>query len=274
MARIRSIKPEFWTSAQVLECSTNARLLFIGLWNFCDDKGRHPYSAKQAKAEVFPADDFTEALIDGMLQELSTNGLITRYSADGKEYFFVNGWKHQRIDKAQPAKYPEPVVEHSKNDPIVIPPDRKGEDRIGKEAKGVDARAMALRQAIVKAFEDANSPNIPDTSRAELWLSQGYEPPIIVATIRVGITKKPSISSLNYFDNAIREAHENRRPAPIAPIEIDWPTHAARYGKDQHWPPHLGPEPGMGGCRCPAELLEQHGTDAATGMPKFLKRTA
>ena len=42
MARIRTIKPEFWTSEQVVDCSPTARLLFIGLWNFCDDGGVHP----------------------------------------------------------------------------------------------------------------------------------------------------------------------------------------------------------------------------------------
>jgi len=42
MARIRTIKPEFWVSEQVGECSPNARLLFIGMWNFCDDRGVHP----------------------------------------------------------------------------------------------------------------------------------------------------------------------------------------------------------------------------------------
>ena len=31
MARIRSIKPEFWVSEQVAECSTSARLTFVGL---------------------------------------------------------------------------------------------------------------------------------------------------------------------------------------------------------------------------------------------------
>jgi hypothetical protein len=46
MARIRTIRPEFWTSEQVTECSMPARLLFIGLWNFCDDGGRMPYSPK------------------------------------------------------------------------------------------------------------------------------------------------------------------------------------------------------------------------------------
>lgn len=119
MSRIRSIKPEFWTSEQVMECSTNARLLFIGLWNFCDDAGRHPAAPKQIKALVFPADPFTTADIAGMLDELSTNGLIHLYTVDGKEYFEVDGWHHQKIDRPQKPKFPAPselVRERSSND--------------------------------------------------------------------------------------------------------------------------------------------------------------
>lgn len=128
MARIRTIKPEFWTSAQVLECSPNARLLFLGLWNFSDDKGRHPDNAKQCKAEVFPADDFTLADVQGMLYELSGNGLIVRYMHDGKGYFYIPGWHHQRIDKPQKAKYPDPFDEHSEIVPGTLPPDTKRSD--------------------------------------------------------------------------------------------------------------------------------------------------
>lgn len=113
MARIRSIKPEFWTSEQIMECSTNARLLFIGIWNFCDDAGRHPMTPKQLKALVFPADAFSPSDVQGMLDELSTNGLIEPYAVDGKEYFKVTGWQHQKIDRPQSPKYPAPLVERS-----------------------------------------------------------------------------------------------------------------------------------------------------------------
>lgn len=130
MSRIRSIKPEFWTSEQVLECSTNARLLFIGLWNFCDDCGRHPWSAKQAKAEVFPADDISEKKISEWLQELSTNGLIVGYVCDDKHYFYVSGWKHQRIDKPQSPKYPDPFSDNSTTIPGTFPPDTTVSDPI------------------------------------------------------------------------------------------------------------------------------------------------
>lgn len=122
MARVRTIKPEFWSSAQVMECSPNARLFFIGLWNFCDDHGNHPASEKQLKALVFPGDEFSLATIRGMVDELASNGLLLRYSHENKEYLHVTGWVHQKIDKPQRPKFPPPtpqtikaVVERSQN---------------------------------------------------------------------------------------------------------------------------------------------------------------
>ena len=53
MARIRTVKPEFWTDRRVGECSPNARLLFIATWNFADDHGGLDRSAKQLKAQGY-----------------------------------------------------------------------------------------------------------------------------------------------------------------------------------------------------------------------------
>ena len=99
MARIRSIKPEFWTSEQIAECSPNARLLFIGMWNFCDDYGVHPAKVGTLKMQIFPADDFTKAQIAAMVDELKAHGLVIEYSIENEYYWFVTGWdKHQRPD--------------------------------------------------------------------------------------------------------------------------------------------------------------------------------
>lgn len=146
MARIRSIKPDFWTSEQVMECSTNARLLFIGLWNFCDDSGRHPVAPKKIKALIFPADDFTVDEVSRMLDELSANGLIQLYSVDNKEFFQVTGWHHQKIDRPQKPKYPAPIGEHSTNG---RDGKDKGEDKgIDTEPNGSDADAPRVAEIV------------------------------------------------------------------------------------------------------------------------------
>ncbi|MGE5166367.1 MAG: hypothetical protein ACM3IH_20415, partial [Sphingobacteriales bacterium] len=135
--------------------------MFIGLWNFCDDAGRHPYSAKQAKAEVFPADDFTEKQVSGWLQELCTNDLIARYAANNKEYFYVKGWEHQRIDKPHAPKYPDPFAEDSTTIPGTLPPDRIGKDKIGKDS--------SARSAVQEKSEKGKSRKQPEVPLPDDW---------------------------------------------------------------------------------------------------------
>lgn len=108
MARIRSVKPEFWTSEQIAECSPNARLMFIGMWNFCDDYGVHPASCARLKMEVFPADSISSADVRRMIAELLANGLLVEYEIDGTQYWHVTGFdKHQKPD-TKTGKYPLP----------------------------------------------------------------------------------------------------------------------------------------------------------------------
>lgn len=125
MARIRSIKPEFWSSEDVVSVSRDARLLFIGLWNFADDSGNGPGSPRSVKIKVFPADDISYETINQWLHELHNQGLIQLYEVENAVYYHVTGWEHQRIDKPQRAKYP-PFKDHSKNTPRTFPLDRIG----------------------------------------------------------------------------------------------------------------------------------------------------
>jgi hypothetical protein len=175
MSRIRSIKPEFWTSEQVMECSLNARLMFIGTWNFADDSGRLPYSPKSIKAQIFPSDEISLDTIRGMVNELSTNGLLMIYSVEEKEYLQITGWQHQRIDKPQKPKYPAPFQDDSTNAPRTLPPDTIGEDKKGKEKKeDLCPVAKATRTAVTYSedFETNFWKPFPRTaimSKKEAW---------------------------------------------------------------------------------------------------------
>lgn len=106
MARIRTIKPEFWTHARVTECSVSARLLFIGLWNFADDHGRMKDEPKTIKMQVYPGDNLSAGDIDQMLGELSEHKLIIRYVIDGQRYIQIDGWHHQVINRANKSRIP------------------------------------------------------------------------------------------------------------------------------------------------------------------------
>lgn len=146
MARIRTLKPEFHTNEQVMELSRDARLLFISMWNFCDDAGIHPASLKSLKARIFPSDDLTSADIQRLIDELIEQSLIRFYEVDKKGFWLVTGWHHQKIDKPS-FKYPHPTEnqhrsgldEHSTNDSRTLdddsPPEGRGRGRV-RERKG------------------------------------------------------------------------------------------------------------------------------------------
>ena len=63
-----------------------------------------------------------------------------------------------------------------------------------------------LRQSIVEAYAAAGSPVVPDTSRAGVWLANGWPAELCVAAIREGLGRKGSAPrSLAYFEPAIRD---------------------------------------------------------------------
>ena len=104
MARIRSIKPEFWTDQAVGECSPSARLLFVATWTFADDKGNLDRSARQLKAQAFPYDAVD---CEPLLQELLRAGLLLEYDVDGKKFLHIKNFdKHQKIDKESKPRFP------------------------------------------------------------------------------------------------------------------------------------------------------------------------
>lgn len=106
MARIRTIKPEFWTDERLTECSLSARLMFIGMLNFADDSGNMAYSAKRLKMQIFPADSIdTQPLLD----ELIAHGMLIDYSVSGEKYLHIKGFtKHQVINRPTKSAIPSP----------------------------------------------------------------------------------------------------------------------------------------------------------------------
>lgn len=131
MARIRTIKPTFWTDEDMAEISEAACLLAIGLLNYADDEGYFNANPKLIKAAVFPIRE-TSGSIPVLLQELSNCGYISLFSAqDGKRYGLINNFtKHQVVNKKTPSKIKE----------LNLLPENYGSDTgglpLGKEGKG------------------------------------------------------------------------------------------------------------------------------------------
>lgn len=108
MARIRTIKPEFWQSPELASVSEFARLLAIALLNHSDDEGYFKANEFLVRAACFPFEESSER-VRGAIQELSgINYIAIRAPSLGKEIGRVVNFKsHQRIDKPKPSSLAE-----------------------------------------------------------------------------------------------------------------------------------------------------------------------
>lgn len=99
MSRIRTIKPEFFTSHDIVSLTPLARLFYVSLWCEADREGRLSWNLKTLKIRYFPADDCE---INQLADELITSGLIEIYEVDGKVYAEIPSFKsHQVINNRE-----------------------------------------------------------------------------------------------------------------------------------------------------------------------------
>lgn len=160
MARIRTVKPEFWTDERLTECSLSARLFFIGMLNFADDNGNQAYSAKRLKMQIFPADAIdTQPLIDQLL----THGVLIEYSVNDKKFIHIKGFrKHQLINRPSSTTIPQPsfIIDSVKTHGVLT----DGEERSGKESikkhTSPDKLPTCPTQTIVDLYHEA-LPELP-----------------------------------------------------------------------------------------------------------------
>jgi hypothetical protein len=224
MARIRTIKPEFWTDEKVVELSAFARLLFIGLWNFCDDEGRVVYSPRRLKMQIFPSDSLD---IELLFKELASSRLVEIYFVNDASYVQVCGFgKHQKIDKRSVSKIPPPdsldiqaITPDPAESPQVSPLEGKG-----MEGKGVDSEANAsgdtafpiAREKLWAAgktmLQEAGMPS-KDCASFVGRLAKEYGRELTVQAVQAALTERPA-DPVSYLKAACQRFSGERVSAP------------------------------------------------------------
>ena len=167
MSRIRTIKPEFWSDEKISEVSRDARLLFIGMWNYADDYGNIERSAKQMKARIFPYDEIDCEIL---LNELITVGLVIEYSVMERKYLHVRNFTtHQKIDKPSKARFPYPPGNNYGNVQIPLdegsPLEGKGKEWSGRERKG---KGKDVKEGEDGSIEEPPKSALPDPTNSSI----------------------------------------------------------------------------------------------------------
>jgi len=113
MPRKRMIDPEFWSDEEIGTWSFEARLFYIGLWNFADDEGKFKANDVILKAHIFPYD--TNVDLEEIKKFLGSK--IVWYEVDKFKYGYIRNFlKYQRIDRPTKSVIPDPkeaLDEHS-----------------------------------------------------------------------------------------------------------------------------------------------------------------
>ena len=147
MARKRIIDPEFWSDEEIGNWSFQARLFYIGLWNFADDEGRFKADPRLLKAQIFPYD--AKISLTRVKKELESK--IIWYEVNNCQYGFIKNFlKYQRIDRPTKSLLPPPLVEDSSSDrrglEANISKDNISEVNI-REVKGAETKTTASTKA-------------------------------------------------------------------------------------------------------------------------------
>lgn len=126
MARIRTIKPEFFTSERVARLSDAAKLTFVGIWCQADDYGVARADARIIKGAVWPlADHVTVGDVARHLDELAAHDpdpLIELYVARGVCWLRIVGFvEHQRVNRPSRKRNPAPPGEDGAPPPPPAP---------------------------------------------------------------------------------------------------------------------------------------------------------
>ena len=158
MARIRTIKPDFWTDGAMVQLSAFARLLYIGMWNFtlCDH-GHVSDDPMKLKLQILPMDDVD---IHELLKEIMDQGRVVRITAPGgRTYLHVLRFEdHQKIDPRWKTRCPacaQSLSPTHEQTPTSIAEARRDspELTLGRDGKGREGNKTSSPAAPSKDFQ-------------------------------------------------------------------------------------------------------------------------
>lgn len=117
MARIRTIKPDFWDDEKVGQLPRDARLLFVATWNVADDEGLLRWTPEYLKSVAFIYDDDISVTDTAeLMRQLSDAGFVLPYTAGPTKQrlaYIINFRKHQKVNRPQPSKLTPPSLSNT-----------------------------------------------------------------------------------------------------------------------------------------------------------------
>lgn len=163
MARIRTIKPDFFTSPSTAKVDFPVRVFYTALWCWADDFGVGETNLNGLLGHAFPdSDGFTAQDVRRFCADCAQHFDVTFYTVRGRHYFAIPSWeKHQKLERREERrKHPSP------DDPEAMPdlrfkPRADSAPDSGAESGGIVLEGEREREEEREA--ELNKPPYPPT---------------------------------------------------------------------------------------------------------------
>ena len=158
MARIRTIKPDFWKNEGLSDLPEATHILAAALLNYADDEGYFNANPGLVKAECFPLRNPSISVADS-LKSLHAMGYIRLGTGeDGKRYgHIVEFLKHQKVSHAAESKISKKTIAWDNSGDI--PEDEvKSSERLRPELNGMELNRIEVNTEDNKLSSGADAP--------------------------------------------------------------------------------------------------------------------
>lgn len=154
------IDPEFWSDEKIADLPIQARLLFIGTWNFADDEGVIKARPEFLKSNIFPYDnDITSDDVKNWFNQLVKKELLFAYADSGQQYAIILKFgKHQVINKPLVSKLPKPPTDKLPGNyvptTVAVRSQMKGNEMKGNEEEVANTPAIPVFERKIREKGD------------------------------------------------------------------------------------------------------------------------
>lgn len=281
MARIRTIKPEFFTDSKVLCLTPLARLFYVSLWCEADKQGRLKWDPQTLKYRYLPAD---KARVEELGKELLDAGLIRLYEAGGQILADIPGFvKHQvinnrEVESSLPPYSDDACVTRESGDRDAAHGKEGRKGREGKEGTTPVAPKGGEYpkdfRDLVEAYPKRQGTNpLPRAWKAyNAAIDRGAAQEQLLEAARA--YGKTDVAGTKFCQQLATwlNGDEWRQTATVTPIAEHFDPESAQltarclsFAKSGFWNrDQWGPEPGSPGCRVPANIIAATNADGMT----------
>jgi hypothetical protein len=160
LARIRTIKPDFWKHEELSAQPESVHMLAAALLNYSDDEGYFNANVKLIKAECLPLREPSVSIHDALILLSKIDYVRLGHAPDGRRFGqVINFEQHQRVNRKTPSKIKklrivwEPSVSTHPQLTEGSPPEGKGREGNKKEPSQEEGLSEVVHRVPVRVLD-------------------------------------------------------------------------------------------------------------------------